>query len=94
VLRLAALAKVTGITGLIASPLEIRPLRDQFGSHFTIVTPGVRLTGADRGDQKRVMTPSEALKAGSDYLVIGRSITVAADPITALDGIVAELESQ
>jgi orotidine-5'-phosphate decarboxylase len=91
VLLLATLAKTTGITGLVASPLEIRPLRERFGSHFAIVTPGVRPTGADRGDQKRVMTPSEALKAGSDYLVIGRSITATADPVAALDGIEAEL---
>jgi orotidine-5'-phosphate decarboxylase len=91
VLLLATLARATGITGLVASPLEIRPLRERFGSHFTIVTPGVRPTGADRGDQKRVMTPAEALKAGSDYLVIGRSITATADPAAALDGIEAEL---
>lgn len=91
VLLLATLAKATGITGLVASPLEIRPLRERFGSHFAIVTPGVRPTGADRGDQKRVMTPSEALKAGSDYLVIGRSITATADPVAALDGIEAEM---
>jgi orotidine-5'-phosphate decarboxylase len=88
VLLLATLAKATGITGLIASPLEIGSLRDRFGSYFTIVTPGVRPTGADRGDQKRVMTPSEALAAGSDYLVIGRSITGAEDPLAALDGII------
>lgn len=92
VLLLATLAKASGIAGLVASPLEIRPLRERFGSHFAIVTPGVRPTGADRGDQKRVMTPSEALKAGSDYLVIGRSITATADPVAALDGIEAEME--
>jgi len=57
------------------------------------VTPGVRPSGADRGDQKRVMTPAEALKAGSDYLVIGRSITAGADPLTALDGIIEEVEA-
>jgi orotidine-5'-phosphate decarboxylase len=92
VLLLATLAKAAGVTGLVASPHEIRPLRDRFGSYFTIVTPGVRATGSDRGDQKRVMTPSEALKAGSDYLVIGRSITAAADPVAALNEIVAEVE--
>jgi orotidine-5'-phosphate decarboxylase len=92
VLLLTTLAKASGIAGLVASPLEIRPLRERFGSHFTIVTPGVRPAGADRGDQKRVMTPAEALKAGSDYLVIGRSITATADPVAALDGIEAELE--
>ena len=93
VLLLATLAKATGITGLIASPHEIRSLRDRFGSYFTIVTPGVRPSGADRGDQKRVMTPAEALAAGSDYLVIGRSITGAEDPLAALDGIIEEVEA-
>jgi orotidine-5'-phosphate decarboxylase len=92
VLLLATLAKASGIAGLVASPLEIRPLRERFGSHFTIITPGVRPAGADRGDQKRVMTPAEALKAGSDYLVIGRSITATADPVAALNGIEAEME--
>ena len=91
VLLLATLAKATGVTGLVASPHEIRPLRNRFGSYFTIVTPGVRPAGSDRGDQKRVMTPLEALKAGSDYLVIGRSITAAADPAAALNSIVAEV---
>ncbi|HZC35150.1 MAG TPA: orotidine-5'-phosphate decarboxylase, partial [Chthoniobacterales bacterium] len=91
VLLLATLAKATGVTGLVASPHEIRPLRERFGSYFTIVTPGVRPAGSDRGDQKRVMTPLEALKAGSDYLVIGRSITAAADPAAALNSIVAEV---
>jgi orotidine-5'-phosphate decarboxylase len=91
VLLLATLAKATGIIGLVASPMEIRPLRERFGSHFTIVTPGVRPSGADHGDQRRVMTPAEALKAGSDYLVIGRSITATADPVAALDGIEAEM---
>jgi orotidine-5'-phosphate decarboxylase len=89
VLLLATLAKAAGIGGLVASPHEVRLLRDQFGSHFTIVTPGVRAVGSDHGDQRRVMTPSEAFKAGSDYLVIGRSITAAADPVAALSGILA-----
>src|SRR5258708_238073 len=93
VLLLATLAKATGITGLIASPHEIGSLRDRFGPFFTIVTPGVRPSGADRADQKRVMTPSQALAAGSDYLVIGRSITGAEDPLTALDGIIEDLEA-
>ena len=93
VLLLATLAKATGLTGLVASPQEVRPLRDRFGSYFTIVTPGVRPIGAERGDQKRVMTPAEALKAGSDYLVIGRPITAAADPVMALNRIVEEMEA-
>jgi orotidine-5'-phosphate decarboxylase len=93
VLRLAALAKAAGIRGLVASPHEVRPLRDQFGSHFTIVTPGVRPAGTDHGDQRRVMTPSESFQVGSDYLVIGRSITAAADPLEALTRIMEEVEA-
>jgi orotidine-5'-phosphate decarboxylase len=93
VLLLANLARAAGVTGLVASPHEIRPLRERFRSYFTIVTPGVRPVGADRGDQKRVMTPSEALKAGSDYLVIGRSITTAADPVAALNLIAGDLDA-
>src|ERR1700747_312961 len=87
VLLLATLAKAAGIGGLVASPHEVRALRDQFGSHFTIVTPGVRPAGTNPGDQRRVMTPSEALKAGSDHLVIGRAITAAANPVAALNDI-------
>jgi orotidine-5'-phosphate decarboxylase len=90
VLLLAALAKATGVNGLIASPHEISSLRERFGSYFTIVTPGVRPAGADQADQKRVMTPAQALNAGSDYLVIGRSITGAADPLAALNQILQE----
>jgi orotidine-5'-phosphate decarboxylase len=91
VLLLATLAKATGITGLISSPREVRALRDRFGSYFTIVTPGVRASGTSSDDQKRVMTPLEAIEAGADYLVIGRSITAATDPVAALRGIVEEM---
>ena len=93
VLLLATLAKAAGIGGLVASPHEVRALRDQFGSHFTIVTPGVRPAGTNPGDQRRVMTPSEALKAGSDHLVIGRAITAAANPVAALNDILEEMEA-
>ena len=91
VITLAALAKASGITGLVASPMELKPLREQFGKAFTIVTPGVRPTGSETDDQKRVMTPAEALQLGSDYLVIGRPITGAKDPKAAIDRIVSEL---
>ena len=93
VLLLATLAKAAGIGGLVASPHEVRALRDQFGSHFTIVTPGVRPAGTNPGDQRRVMTPAEALKAGSDHLVIGRAITAAANPVAALNDILEEMEA-
>jgi orotidine-5'-phosphate decarboxylase len=93
VLLLATLAKAASIGGLVASAHEVRLLRDQFGSHFTIVTPGVRAAGTDHADQKRVMKPSEAIKAGSDYLVIGRSITAAADPVEALNEVLEDVEA-
>jgi len=74
VLRLALLAKECGLDGVIASPKEIGLIRQACGPDFLIVTPGVRPAGVSVGDQKRVMTPGEAIKAGADYLVIGRPI--------------------
>ncbi len=91
VLSLAAIAKTTGVTGLIASPLELEPLRNEFGKHFVIVTPGVRPTWSTAEDQKRFTTPAEALKLGADYLVIGRPITAAPDPKSAFSRIASEL---
>jgi orotidine-5'-phosphate decarboxylase len=91
VIALAELAKEGGITGLIASPKEIRPLRERLGNSFTIVTPGVRPSWSESGDQKRVMTPRDAVRLGADYLVIGRPITGAPDPREALARIVAEI---
>jgi orotidine-5'-phosphate decarboxylase len=92
VLLLAALAQQTGITGLVASPQELGVLREQFGSFFTTVIPGIRPSWAAAGDQKRTMTPKEAIKAGADYLVIGRPITAAANPLRAVKRILEELE--
>jgi orotidine-5'-phosphate decarboxylase len=91
VISLATLAKSTGITGLIASPLELEPLRKEFGNSFVIVTPGVRPTWFAAGDQKRFTTPSEAIKLGADYLVIGRPITASPDPKAAFSRIASEL---
>ena len=79
--------------GVVASPLEIVPLRQKFGSTLTIVTPGVRPAGSDLGDQKRVMSPAEAIRAGADYLVIGRPITKASDPLAVLRSIASEIEA-
>jgi orotidine-5'-phosphate decarboxylase len=93
VLSLAAIAKTTGVTGLIASPLELEPLRNEFGKDFVIVTPGVRPAWSTAEDQKRFTTPAEALKLGADYLVIGRPITAAPDPKSAFSRIVSELSS-
>lgn len=81
VVRMAKLAKEAGLDGVVASPHEIRLIREACGSEFAIVTPGVRPVGADVGDQMRVMTPGEAVRLGSDYLVIGRPITAAPDPV-------------
>jgi orotidine-5'-phosphate decarboxylase len=82
-----------GADGFVCSPLEVARLRAIAGAGAVLVTPGVRSPGADRGDQKRVATPAEAMAAGSTYLVIGREITRAQDPAAAAAGILASLES-
>ncbi len=81
----------TGIDGVVASPREAVSIRTQAGPNLILVTPGVRSPGAATGDQKRTATPAEALEAGSDYLVIGRQITRAADPIAAVGRIREEI---
>jgi orotidine-5'-phosphate decarboxylase len=93
VLRLAKLGVSAGIGGLVASPREARMLRAEFGNEIKIVTPGVRPTWAEAVDQKRVMTPREALEAGADYLVIGRPIMAHPDPCEAVAKILAEIEA-
>ena len=93
VLLLADLAKHVGITGLVASPLELLAIRNRFGSVFTTVIPGIRPRWFEAGDQTRTMTPLEASSAGADYLVIGRPITAAPDPLEAAKRIVDELQS-
>lgn len=92
VLRLARLGQEAGIGGLVASPFEARTLRDEFGDNIKIVTPGVRPSWSDAGDQKRFMTPREAFDAGADYLVIGRPITAHANPRQAVVKVLDELE--
>ncbi len=84
VLRLARLTQAAGLDGIVCSPLEAAAVRRELGAGFVLVTPGVRPGSAAVGDQKRVMTPRDALAAGADYLVIGRPITAAADPLAAL----------
>jgi orotidine-5'-phosphate decarboxylase len=92
VLLLADLAKDVGITGLVASPRELRILRERFGSLFTTVIPGIRPSWSEPGDQKRVLTPRQAVEAGADFLVIGRPISAAKDPKAAVERIITELE--
>ena len=91
VLRLAGLAAKAGIGGIVCSPLEISAIRQSFDEKLRIVTPGVRPIWAAAGDQKRVMTPAEAVAAGSDWLVIGRPITAAERPKEAYAKVVGEL---
>lgn len=91
VLRLAKLAKECGLDGVIASPREIRPIRETVGKDFLVVTPGVRPAKAESGDQKRVMTPAEAIAAGASYIVVGRPIITADDPARAAKRISEEI---
>lgn len=93
VLRLATLAQQAGLDGVVCSPREASVLRERFGSGFTLVTPGVRPQGAALDDQTRVMTPGEAVRNGAHYLVIGRPVTRAADPLAALAAINAEIRA-
>jgi orotidine-5'-phosphate decarboxylase len=91
VLRLAALTQEAGLDGVVCSSREVTSLRQAQGEAFTLVTPGIRPTGTEAGDQKRIMTPTEAIQAGSDYLVIGRPITQASDPVQTLHTINSEI---
>ena len=90
VMHYAANAKAAGLDGVVCSPLEAGKVHDTCGKDFVTVTPGVRFADGDVGDQKRVMTPAEAKKIGSDYIVVGRPITAAADPVAAYRRCVAE----
>ena len=83
-------AKVAGLDGVVCSPLEAQKVHDVCGNDFVTVTPGVRFADGDKGDQVRVMTPAEAKKIGSDYIVVGRPITAAADPVAAYQRCVDE----
>lgn len=89
--RLARLARSSGLRGVVASPLEIEPIRDTCGDDFVILTPGIRPAGSARDDQQRTLTPREALAAGADYIVVGRPITNAADPRSAALAILEEI---
>ncbi|MEA5487563.1 MULTISPECIES: orotidine-5'-phosphate decarboxylase [Pseudanabaena] len=89
--KLVLLAQESGLTGAVCSPHEVKNLRSLLGDDFCFVTPGVRPAGAAVGDQSRVMTPKEAIAAGANYLVIGRPIVAAPDPVAAWEKICQEL---
>jgi orotidine-5'-phosphate decarboxylase len=84
-------AQVLGVDGLVSSPEEAASLRRIIGHQMQLVTPGIRPAGSARGDQKRIMTPSRAITAGADYLVVGRPVTEATDPLRAAEAIQAEI---
>ena len=90
VMHYALNAKNAGLDGVVCSPLEAGKVHTVCGESFIAVTPGVRFAGGDKGDQKRVMTPEQARKAGSDYIVVGRPITAAEDPVAAYERCVEE----
>ncbi|MEE1006866.1 MAG: orotidine-5'-phosphate decarboxylase [Acutalibacteraceae bacterium] len=90
VMHYANNAKIAGLDGVVCSPLEAEKVHTTCGKGFLTVTPGVRFADGDVGDQKRVMTPAEAKKIGSDYIVVGRPITAAADPVAAYERCVEE----
>ena len=90
VMHYASNAAKAGLDGVVCSPLEAGKVHETCGANFLTITPGVRFADGDIGDQKRVMTPSEAKKIGSDYIVVGRPITAAADPVAAYERCVAE----
>lgn len=90
VMHYASNAKKAGLDGVVCSPLEAGKVHERCGTDFLTITPGVRFADGDVGDQKRVMTPAEANKIGSDYIVVGRPITAAEDPVAAYERCVAE----
>lgn len=88
----ASQAHALGVDGLVCSAEEVADVRETVGMQMVLVTPGIRPAGSEAGDQKRVMTPEEAIAAGADYLVVGRPITAAKDPKNAAESIVASIE--
>lgn len=93
VIRYAKLTKEAGLDGVVASPLEVNSIKAACGSNFITVTPGIRPAGSDVGDQTRIMTPRQAFSEGTDFVVIGRPITAAEQPRTALESIITSILS-
>jgi orotidine-5'-phosphate decarboxylase len=89
--RLARLTEESGLAGVVCSPLEIELIRRERSADFITVVPGIRPAGAAVGDQKRIMTPALAAKAGASYIVVGRPIIAAPDPVAAAEAVLAEL---
>lgn len=94
VMHYALTAKNAGLDGVVCSPLEAGKVHETCGKEFLTVTPGVRFADGDKGDQKRVMTPAQAKEIGSDYIVVGRPITAAEDPVAAYERCVAEFVTE
>ncbi|EGR2730822.1 orotidine-5'-phosphate decarboxylase [Vibrio parahaemolyticus] len=94
VIRLATLTKNSGLDGVVCSAQESSLLKNELGKEFKLITPGIRPAGSEQGDQRRIMTPVDAIQAGSDYLVIGRPITQATDPAAVLKSINDSLASK
>jgi orotidine-5'-phosphate decarboxylase len=91
VLRLSGIARDAGAQGVVCSGHEAAAIRDRYGDALTLLVPGVRLTGGAVHDQKRVVTPAQAVAAGARYLVVGRAVTQALDPAAALSQVLAEI---
>ena len=91
VLKLATLAQQSGMDGVVCSAMEASLLKSELGGNFQLITPGIRPIGAEQGDQCRIVTPAQALQNGSDYLVIGRPVTRAGDPVAVLNAILTSL---
>jgi orotidine-5'-phosphate decarboxylase len=91
VLALAAVAREAGLDGVVASPREVRRIREVHGQELMIVTPGIRPEGSEPDDQTRILTPRQAIEAGADYIVVGRPIVKASDPLEAAERILLEM---
>jgi orotidine-5'-phosphate decarboxylase len=92
VVQYAKNAKSAGLDGVVSSPLEVKRIKEEVGDEFLCITPGIRPKGSNSNDQKRVTTPKEALNSGSDYIVIGRAVTISQNPKLAYDEIIKGLE--